>query len=234
MFRGLVLAAMGVSIAGGAHAALIDFETLPDGSIPTEGFVTQPLEYEFGTGPEANKLTFTSDSGIGIAEVGGPTFGFFPFDTPAPSDAFGDFFLTTALSQVSDLTITYETAITALNFDLGDVDRNRADSTVEEFTVIFRDEGGNALETFFIDGNDPLAGDQSVVNVSFESTEANIKSVFIEGTTAGGTRLIGIAFDNFDPDDPAPPPVIPLPGTLPLAAAGLGALLVLRRRRKSI
>ena len=229
-------------LAGGAHASVIDFETLPGGSTPMEGFIVPPLTYQFDTilGPNTNSATFTSSVGLGIAEVGvGPDqdpFGFFPADTPSPSDAFGSFFLTSALQTVSDLTITYLNPISGLNFDLGDVDGlQQGASNVEVFTVTFRDVDGNTIATRQVRGDQTFegqpTGNQSVVNVSFDAGAEIVKSIFIQGTTVGGTRLIGIAFDNFDPDEPTDPSVIPVPPTLPLIAAGIGALALLRRRK---
>jgi len=242
-------AILATALAGGAHAAtlpdsFIDFEVLPDLSNPTEGPLPaafDPLRYEFPSGLGTNAVTFSSTGALGIAEVGGDTaFGFnsvFGNDTPDPSDAFGSFFLTSELQTTSTLEIVYDTAIGALNFDLGDVDSGRQEGSVEIFTIQFLDAGDNVLATRQVRGDQTFqgqaTGDGSVVNVSYTSDSNNIKSVFITGGTEANVRRVGIAFDNFDPDSASDPSVIPVPPTLPLIAAGIGALALLRRRKSA-
>jgi hypothetical protein len=241
-------AILATALAGGAHAAtlpdsFIDFEVFPDLSTPVEGNVPaafDPLRYEFPLGGGTNAVTFSSQGPLGFAEVGGDTaFGFnsvFGNDTPNPADAFGSFFLTSELQPVSTLLITYDDPIGALNFDLGDIDSGQNPGSVEIFTIQFRDAADNVLATRQVRGDQTFqgqaTGDGSVVNVSYTSGSNNIKSVFITGGTEGNVRRVGIAFDNFDPDSASEPPnVIPVPPTLPLIAAGIGALALLRRRK---
>ena len=76
-----------------------------------------------------------------------------------------------------------------------------------------------------VDGNDPEAGNAAVTRIGFSGLSGLISKIDITGTTSGGTRNIGIAFDNFQHDgrhDHADP-----------SAAARGALCLLRARRNA-
>lgn len=221
MYKTLTIAAALTFSAVAANAAILDFET------GFSGDETPIVGNEFVGGFD---VTFSSPNGLSIVEVGGNTDGFVPNDTPNPPDAFGDYFLTSDFGTVTSLTINYGTAVAAASFDVADIDGSGND--LEVFTFIARDTGGNVLDTQVVDGNNPLAGDAAVTRIGFSGLAGLISEIEISGTTAGGTRFIGIAFDNFDTMADTTSP-IPLPAGAPLALLGLGALGALRARRKA-
>ncbi|MGS4945804.1 hypothetical protein ACVDG3_10030 [Meridianimarinicoccus sp. RP-17] len=208
-------------VSGAAQAAILDFET--GYSADKTAIVGDEFEAAFG-------VTFSSTFGVNIVKVGGPTNGFVPNDTPVPADAFGDFFLTSNFSKITDLSISYTTAVAEASFDVADIDGSG--SQLEEFTFTALDADDNVLATRTVNGNDADAGDAVVTRIGFSGLSGLISKIDITGTTAGGTRDIGIAFDNFNTDFDTTTPV-PLPAGLPLAAAAFGALGLLRARRKA-
>lgn len=220
MYKTFTIAAALTFTAFAANAAILDFET------GFSGDKTAIVGDEFAAGFD---VTFSSPNGLNIVEVGPGTDGFVPFDTPNPADAFGDYFLTSDFGTTTSISITYGTAVAAASFDVADIDGRG--SNLEVFTFIARDMGGNVLDTQVVDGNSPLAGDAAVTRIGFSNLGGLISEIEITGTTSGGTRLIGIAFDNFDVMADTSP--IPLPAGAPLALLGLGALGALRARRKA-
>jgi len=224
MFKTLGTATIFALAVGAAQAAVLDLESGYSADItPIIG-----NEFEAGFG-----VTFFSTSGLNIVKVGGPLDGFVPNDTPNPADAFGDFFLTSDFGRTTDLTITYTTPVAETSFDVGDIDGSG--TQLEEFTFLALDADGNVLASRFVDGNDPEAGDAAVTRIGFSGLSGLIAKIDIAGSTPGGSRLIGIAFDNFNTtiDNTGGTTPVPLPAGLPLAAAAFGALGLLRVRRKA-
>jgi hypothetical protein len=198
--------AAAVMTSGAAHAAILDFET--GYTADKTSIVGDEFEAVFG-------VVFSSTFGLNIVKVGGPTDGFVPNETPVPAGAFGNFFLTSNFSKVTDLTITYNSAVSAASFDVADIDGSG--SQLKEFTFTALDADNNVLATRMVDGNDPLAGDAAVTRIGFGGLSGLISKIDITGTTAGGTRDIGIAFDNSNTTVDTTT-LIPLPAGLPLAA----------------
>ncbi|QIE41051.1 VPLPA-CTERM sorting domain-containing protein [Meridianimarinicoccus aquatilis] len=220
MNKTFFIAAAAFLFAGTAQAALLDFETGYAGN--KTAIVGDEFEAAFG-------VTFSSAGGLNIVEVGGPADGFVPGDTPDPVDAFGSYFLTSGFGTVTQLVIDYTLGASEASFEVGDIDGSGSD--LEEFTFVAKDEFGNVLSSQFVDGNDADAGDAAVTKIGFSGLSGLISKIEITGTTFGGTRKIGIAFDNFNTTLDTTTPV-PLPAALPLAIAGVGALGFVRSRRK--
>lgn len=220
MKKTLLTAAAAFMFASTAQAALLDFETGYTGN--KTAIAGDEFEAAFG-------VTFSSVGGVNIVKVGGPADGFVPGDTPNPVDAFGSYFLTSSFGTVTQLVIDYTLGVSEASFDVGDIDGSGND--LEEFTFVAKDEFGNVLSSQFVDGNDANAGDAAVTTIGFSGLSALISKIEISGTTVGGTRNIGIAFDNFNTTLDTTTPV-PLPAALPLAMAGVGALGFVRSRRK--
>lgn len=208
-------------VSGTAHAAILDFET--GYSADKTAIVGDEFEAAFG-------VTFSSTFGVNIVKVGGPTNGFVPFDTPNPADAFDSFFLTSNFSKITNLSISYATAVAEASFDVADIDGSG--NQLEVFTFTALDADDNVLATRTVDGDDADAGNAAVTRIGFSRLNGLIARIDITGTTQGGQRDIGIAFDNFNTTVDTTTPV-PLPAGLPLAAAALGALGLLRARRKA-
>ena len=218
-FKAFSACAVAIAMSGAANAAILDFET--GYTADKTAIAGNEFEALFG-------VVFASSFGVNIVKVGGPTNGFVPNDTPVPADAFGAFFLTSNFSKVTDLSITYTSAVSEASFDVADIDGSGSDLEVFTFTAL--DADNNVLASKIVDGNDPDAGDAAVTRIGFSGLSGLISKIDITGTTAGGTRDIGIAFDNFNTTVDTTTPV-PLPAALPLAAAALGALGLLRARR---
>jgi len=210
----MFLAATAVSTLGvAAQAAVLDFE---DGTVTGEGTaISNQYQSSFG-------VTFSGD-GPKLVEVGAPTAGFVPDDTPDPAGAFGQFFLGTNFDNgQTDLTIDYDTAVDELRFQMGDIDGP------EEFDITAFNGSGGMVDFLEVNAGDPGTGNQSVFDVVLRGM--GIKQVQIVGTSPGQPdRNLGIAFDNFNPSSA----VIPLPAGLPLLAGGLAVLGVARRRSKA-
>lgn len=208
-----------VMLSGAAHAAVLDFET---------GYIADITAINGDEFEAAFGVSFASSGGLNIVKVGGPTNGFVPNDTPVPADAFGSFFLTSDFGRVTDLSITFTTAVSEASFDVADIDGSG--SELEVFTFTARDADDNVLATKTVDGDDADAGNAAVTRIGFSGLTGLISKIDITGTTSGGQRLIGIAFDNFNTTVDTTTPV-PLPAGLPLAAAAVAMLGALRMRR---
>jgi hypothetical protein len=109
----LLAAAVAAGLALPASAAILDFET---GFSGNKTILSNPQAFAgFG-------VTFASTGGLNVVQVGGPTDGFVPNDTPSVAGALGSYFLTSDFAQITDLTITYDMAVTAASFDVADID----------------------------------------------------------------------------------------------------------------
>jgi hypothetical protein len=221
-FKKIIATAI-LAIAGmtSAHAGFIDFEDLGDGDI--KSVATDNVDYT------VDDITFNSSNGLNIVKVGPDTDGFVPNDAPIPAGIFGEFFLTSDFGTITQLGITFSTAVTEASFDIADIDGSG--DQLEVFTFTARDANGDALQIVTIDGNDPLAGDAKVVRVGFSGLNGSIASIDITGTTSGETRNIGIAFDNFNTR--VDTTKVTAPASLPIALGSLFVFGLLRLRRKS-
>jgi len=220
MYKSLMIATALTVSAATAQASLLDFET----GFTAEQTTITGTEFESAFG-----VTFTSQV-LKIARVGGTTNGFVPNDTPNPADALGGFFLTSDFGKITTLNIDFTTAVSEASFDVADIDGSGKNLEVFTFTAL--DGMGNTLQTKTVNGQDANAGDAIVTRIGFSGLSGLIKGINITGTTAGGNRNIGIAFDNFNTTMDTTTP-IPLPAGAPLVLAGMGALAALRARRKA-
>ncbi len=173
----------------------IDFETLPDGSTPTEGtFISDQYYADFG-------LTFELEDGTPpvLAEIGNPTTAFgsaFGNDTPAPNQDIGSFFLTddgllTGLNAIP-VYLNFETPIDSFGGCILDMDFG------ELFIIEAMDSNGESLLVDTIFAGDPGTGDGLATcwGFNFSGCVGTVHSVRFEGQreTAGA---FGLGLDNF-------------------------------------
>ncbi|MEM9838971.1 MAG: PEP-CTERM sorting domain-containing protein [Pseudomonadota bacterium] len=203
----LSAAATAVASFGIGNAAIIDFEGLVEG--------TQVLSTDVFGGMV--KFTSTDDT-LFIAGVGKPVTAFVPNDMPNVPGAFGSLFLGTSFTQVaSNLTIEFLTPIKQFSFDMVDIDGP------ETVVITLLDAMGGTVATETITAGDPGTGDAVVTSVSYNLGTA-VTKVVIDGNR--GTGAFGIGYDNFEFT------AVPVPGALPLFAAGAAGLAAFRRREK--
>lgn len=203
-----------------ANAGILDFETGFSGDITS-----------LGTSSTFNSVgvTFESANGLNIIKVGPDTDGFVPNDEPQPMGIFGDYFLSSDFGTTTVLNINYNVGVSEASFDMADIDGSGND--LEIFTFLAKDSLGNILSTMTVDGNDADAGDAQVVRIGFSGLTALISRIEIEGTTAGGTRKIGIAFDNFN--TVLDTTKVSAPASIPLVLTAFAVFGFLRARRKN-
>lgn len=220
MFKTLATATALTLTVGTAQAALLNFES--------QGYVGDKVALGTDEAFGGFDVTFESANGLFAIKSGGPGDAFVPNDTTNPAGQFGDYFLSSNFGKKTELSITYGTAVSAASFEVADIDGSG--TNLEEFTFTAFDALNTVLKTLTVTGNDTTL-DGEVTAIGFSNLGGLIQRIEIVGTTAGGTRDIGIAFDNFNTTVDVTTP-IPLPAGLPLAAAALGALGLLRARRK--
>ena len=193
--RILILAAMvafGMTSAP-AYCQLIDFETLPDGSIPRDGMViSNQFLAKYGI-----SFVFTDGTFPRIAKSGPPRSAFYsPYgdDTLAPGQNCGDFFLTddgVVGYPPPPLIINYATNVSAASGVILDID-------AQEAWKIQARNGTNILATVSLLTNSPNAGNALAAPWSFQRASADITSIVI--TYSGQIEgRVGLAFDNFSP-----------------------------------
>jgi len=220
MFKTLATAAVLSLGVGAAHAALLNFED--------EGYTGNTVDLGNSAAFAAFDVTFKSDNGLFAVKSGGPADAFVPNDTTNPAGQFDDYFLSSDFGTRTELSILYGTGVAEASFEVADIDGSGTDLEVFTFTAF--DATDAVLKTLTVTGDDTTL-DGEVTPIGFSDVGGLIQRIDIVGTTEGGTRKIGIAFDNFNTDVDVTTP-IPLPAGLPLAAAALGALGLLRARRK--
>jgi len=214
-------------VSGAAHAATIDFETVP-GATPFEGLeISDQFEATAG-------VTFSLSTGNApvLADVGGARTAFQGFgggnDAVAPGEDVGSFFLTddglTSGLSAPTLIVTYSQATQFASGEILDIDFG------EVFTITAFDAavGGNVLETIEISASDPDTGNGVATNWSIDRGSADILRIEFLGerTTSG---FFGLGFDNFDSGVALA--AVPVPAGAPLLAGALGLLLAVRRRQ---
>ncbi len=202
--------------AGAADAKMLDFEDFGTTNGDLATVAGTEFEDEYG-------IIFTSNDGLRIIEVGGPTNGFVPHDTPNPADAFGQFFLGTAFDDgYTELTIEYTEGVEGLSFDLGDIDGP------EIFQIDVLGMGDEMLFSRTIRAGDTGTGDRAVTRFGASGLSGLIYKVVLTGERSRGN--LGIAFDNFSVDMNMNE--VPVPGAFSLFfGAGFAAYGLNRSRR---
>lgn len=191
------------------RAQVIDFERMPDGSIPTEGLViSNQFWQQYGV-----NFAFTNGKFPHIAQVGSPLFAFqsaYGDDTPAPGQNCGSFFLTDSSGLDSQLpptlVITYAVPVSAASGVILDIDG----LNFHEAWDIQAYNGTNLLATVSLTEASPNAGDGLATPWNFSRSTADITSIWIV-YTGTKTNRIGLAFDNFSPSSPFLRPVLSQP-----------------------
>lgn len=202
-----------IQIAGDApQAQTIDFEILPDGSMPTDRMtISNQFSQAFGVSFEFEDGTFPH-----IAEVGAPLTAFYgpprngtsgaTIDRAADGESIGRFFLTDTdvagkpgLRPPPPLLIHYSRPVAAANGVILDIDHDDA-WEIQAFNTNQKDP----LAVVRLDAANPNAGDGLATPWSFSRPSAEIDSIRIVFT--GTSETPGLAFDNFSPAVALPVP----------------------------
>lgn len=203
------------SLSSVAQAALITFEDLagnPPGTIVN-------TQYQATAG-----VVFTSNPVLGY--YGGAREGWVgPVgnDTLAPGEGAtnGQLFISDVVGlggSTSILTVSYDTPVNALSFDLLDIDFS------ENYVINVYDAGNNLLDTTSIFSGDPGTGDGIVTRVGF--SVSNVSLLEVIGSDGGSGAGFGLGFDNFNTSENTE---IPLPMTMLLLGVGLLGLGLRKR-----
>ncbi len=231
------------------HAAVIDFETDPNGATPvdnamlTGSYLIAGVTVSFTMAVDGSPVTpvfeMIGPPGFDTAADGG--FGFVnnaltELDTAAPGfeAQLGTFFVRTpALSTTSSVvfTVLYDSIsgpVTEASGEIWDIDAVNS-LEVEQWTVRAFDGSNVLLDTRIspaglVDPNDPLSLDAMPWVFAFTGL-SDIRKVEISHT---GTRpdRIGLAFNNYSPVTA----VTPEPGSLFLLGSALALMATLKRR----
>jgi hypothetical protein len=181
---------------------VIDFETLPNGSLPTDGMaISNQFLATFGV-----SFAFTNGNFPHIAKAGVPLSAFYsPYgdDTLSPGQNCGNFFLTdngTVGTPPPPLIISYSTPVSAATGVILDIDGPEA------WDIQARN-GLAILATIHLSTNSPNGSNACAAPWSFQRASNDITSIWIIYT---GTRLnrVGLAFDNFSPANSIVPPAL--------------------------
>lgn len=217
-----------------ASAGLINFESVPNGGTPTEGYaISNQFESLYG-------VRFSMESGPGplLAAIGGPETGFLGYDNipdqPAPSANAGSFFLTddgVVGAPPSALIIDYVTPVSAASAAILDIDQQ------EGWQIDARDKDGNIIDTMQLNYLSTGAGNGLATYWLFSHQANDIYSIRISyiGLTQKG---VGLAFDNFWTDSIRPNVEVtstPEPGSMALLGTGvIGMLIPAWRKRRQL
>ena len=201
-----------------ANAQSIDFETLPAGgsTIDQQPISTQ-YEPDFGvTFDLVDPATLVSIGSPLIAKVGAPTTAFVGCgpDTPLDGEGVGDSFLTDdsqITNQTGTLLLTYTSPVAQAAGAVLDVDR-RPGLTYEEWTIEALDATMAVIDTVVLTapfgtsqcGGSNGSGDARAMGFLFDHPTPDIHFILIRYTGTAGN--IGLAFDNFSPDQIPPAP----------------------------
>jgi len=200
------------------RAQIIDFETLPDGSKPTEGMeISNQFAASFG-------VTFSQKDGKAPRLAKRDGTGFFAFWGPNTTSNHlynnqnvGDFFLTGhqgVTANPSPMIITYANPVAAASGAMLDVDGEEA------WDIVARDTLGQGIATNRLDEHSPNGGNGLAAPWSFSRTNADICSIRI--AYVGKSGSIGWAFDNFAPGLPMAPANLSITVTQKAAQIGIG------------
>ena len=215
--RAMTLAGLAsMVVSGTASAALITFEDLA-GAVPGDVVNTQYLA--------SAGVTFTSNpvlGDFGNAQEGwvGPSGP----DSLAPGEGAtnGMFFISDVVGlggSTSILTVAYNTPVSALSFDLFDIDFS------ESYTInVYDSMGGVLLGTQMIASGDAGTGDGIVTRVGFST--AGIGYLEVIGSDGGSGAGFGLGFDNFNTSENT---TVPVPATLMLLGLGLVGVRLSKR-----
>lgn len=182
---------------------IIDFERLPNGSVPTDQMViSNQFQAAFGV-----SFAFTNGAFPRIAQVGLPRTAFYssPYgaDTPAPGQNCGTFFLTdngNVGKPPPPLIVSYSTNVSAVSGVILDLDQQEA------WNIEARN-GTNILAIVHLTTSSPNAGNGRAVPWKFQRATNDITSIWI--TYTGATNVdVGLAFDNFSPALSIAPPTL--------------------------
>jgi hypothetical protein len=184
-------------IAG--RAQVIDFERLPDGSVPTDGMaISNQFLASFGV-----TFMFTNGAFPHIAKVGAPITAFWGTnpahgpDQPRAAQNVGTYFLTddgvfgAGSPAPPPLVISYARPVATASGTIIDIDYSDA------WMVEARNDETQVVATVTLTTNSPNAGDGLATPWSIVRTNADIYSIVITYTGQGNTP--GLAFDNFSP-----------------------------------
>lgn len=234
---------MALFLPVGAHAGIIDFETVPGGTPSDQLAITSQYQSAFGVtfglspgGSPTLEKTGDSDVGNGFRN---DQLGLFDKAAAGYESVLGNCFLrmgTTELasSPVPILRIDYASPVSGCSANIWDIDGWQGtewNSGTEQSKIEAFDSSSALLETILSpEGSaiDATSLDGKPWTWYFSRPTADISRIDIS-FTGSKTAGIGLAFDNFSPTAP-----IPEPSTfaLLLLAAGTGAV-ALRKRRKS-
>jgi hypothetical protein len=216
----IATAALVSAFVTGAHAATVNFEN--------EIFAGD--EDNVGTSYTNGMVTFTSLDGndLYLAKSGANQTAFVPNDTVTPVGTFGDVFLTGDFVDNSSLSMSFASALSAVSFDIADIDGGG--NQAEVFTFTFKNAGltvGTVVRQAGVAPTTP--GDGAVTTVSFSGLfdTVDIFNATVGQPQTGSNRNIGWGLDNIV----ATPVPLPAGGLLILTA--LGGLAVARSRKKA-
>ncbi len=200
------------------NAQSIDFETIPSGGSTTD---QQPIstqyEPDFGvTFDLVDPITLLPIGSPLIAKVGSPTTAFQGCgpDTPLPGEGVGLSFLTDdseITNQTGTLLLTYTSPVDQAAGAVLDVDR-RPGGAYEEWTIEALDASMTVIDTVVLTapfgtsecGGSNGSGDARAMGFLFDQPTPDIHFILIRYTGTAGS--IGLAFDNFSPDQIPPAP----------------------------
>ncbi len=207
-----------ITLSAIASAQSIDFETLPAGGSTTDQqVISTQYEPDFGvTFDLVDPNTLLPIGSPLIAKVGSPTTAFQGCgpDTPLPGEGVGLSFLTDdseITNQTGTLLLTYTDPVAQAAGAVLDVDR-RPGGAYEEWTIEALDASMTVIDTVVLTapfgtsecGGSNGSGDARAMGFLFNRANADIHFILIRYTGTAGS--IGLAFDNFYPDQIPPAP----------------------------